>query len=1446
MKRTPILPVLLALFASAAGAAQYVPGLVQAKMPGCTDRETPVASHPTASFVPGTLATTVDLYTLVQNPYDGVSWSWDGNTTFAYAGQMFFEAGRVYRFAKYVDDTGYAIVGRAARLEHYGSGVPFVSGPWEPPETGWYDVDFRFGNGGGGAGAEGGVANGFRWNTNGVDSFTAETLTEEEGWHPFFDPGDATLLRAKRSDQGCFGASGFEVDGNDLLVDVAFRGVPAAGAALAAFWGASDGGTAPSLWAASATVAEGVPAGDSDQRVRLPGAAGARYVAFRLLGTLDGLTPLADWSVSFDLASAAPAFVLVCGDPGYTNLPFVVSAAAVGAAATSFAAALELAPTESFASGVRRVPLALSGLGSEVAVATGLPTNSVWYARVVATNDLGQTSATEPIGPLRTLLPGVPAVEIAPLYAGFSHTTWTVSTADFGVGAEGAALWLDVSKSGDFSDALSFGGVPAAAAPASAEIDANGLANGTVYAVRGRVVNDWGVEGFSAVSSATIREEPVEMREPGYVAGADAGEMVLSIEADDLEPGATYSVVLSVDGSSVRSWPGLSATGVFETAWRGAPGSAHRAEFTVASAYGGRTWSRSYPFSFVVGARNVPLATASAIADRVFRVGDRATVGDGTAAAVLGDGVATLSGQVVEMVHPGFTLLKAADGTEYGFGVYETPGGEGDVFLFDWSSGSHGWTAAPWTKLTDNSSRTYPNHADDVALIRNVSGDNYRYLTLPADAIALGQLVVGMTRHFTLNHASGTSSPLRFARTDGKPPAIYLSRPDPASTGELQFRFGEYDRSDGGNVVRATFEGPEMVLDFCGESPASKAYARKGQIHFAVARSRFDLGEGQTLRVRNGSRTTADANDFIGIRGLTGSGIHGPGTVELDGANFNCQLADPAPFTTFGRLRSVSGKGPFDAENNVSRFATRFNTIPAIPLEILSARCPTNLLAQSWLRNYWDNGVADAWLSPDVFLSGCNYEIVQNGAYAPGWDFWDATNVAEKATIRGHVGFYGPPAYGRDGHVNAEGVQQGRVTHHVRIDDLELADPWSTAQINGLNFNRGGGTNDIRGTFRIGNWEEHVRRPPGVDPADYDGHVYAIVPWMTVHCNDNSQVLTDTDWGQEQTFPGVREADGCVRLLKSQNNLGPQSLPERGANDNFYFYGKTGFGLGGADRTLFSLVYCTQEPRPPAPGDNFYIDSAGGHRLVSASGAMAITRQNKWLGQPVDMTRNGRIVLEGSPSYLHATSGLYFKTGATEGTDYNMCWVPLVAADDLVKGGAGSIGLAGDQRGIRGTLVVNGGELYLGYPAYKKNGYLYNYGHPINGWPMHGCATDCDFRVRAGAVLALASNGYRGVDSDGNEVDAPVVAWGAGNRHVLALERSGKAEGGVYAAEGVEGVFYEATFEDETGAVGWFERGTWGSSDSPAEHVDDVHFAGPGVVKVQHDRCVRPTLLILR
>ena len=265
MKRTAAALVLAA--ALPASAAIYVPGLVQAKLPGDRNLTAGIASHETASLVPGTLATTIDEHGEKENPYDGIRWTWSNTNTFAYAGSMFLEAGTTYRFAKYVDDSGDVWVGGTKIIENGGCNDTPV-GAYTPDSTGWYGIEARFGNGWSGAGAKG-VANGFCWNTNGVDSFTPGTLTEAEGWHPVFDPGDASLLRAKLSDESHVAVAAIEKDGDDLLVSVAFADVPMAGASLSAFWGSADGGDTAAFWEHAAdAVATGIAAGASPASAR--------------------------------------------------------------------------------------------------------------------------------------------------------------------------------------------------------------------------------------------------------------------------------------------------------------------------------------------------------------------------------------------------------------------------------------------------------------------------------------------------------------------------------------------------------------------------------------------------------------------------------------------------------------------------------------------------------------------------------------------------------------------------------------------------------------------------------------------------------------------------------------------------------------------------------------------------------------------------------------------------------------------------------------------------------------------------------------------------------------------------------------------------------------------------------------------------------------------------
>ena len=828
------------------------------------------------------------------------------------------------------------------------------------------------------------------------------------------------------------------------------------------------------------------------------------------------------------------------------------------------------------------------------------------------------------------------------------------------------------------------------------------------------------------------------------------------------------------------------------------------------------------------GAAGYELADSSAIAKKCYAVGDTVTITGGDADAVLGDYVATLSGSKLTMAHAGWTLLKDSSGTEYMFAVYEPPAEGGDVFLLELTANVN-WSAAAWTKVTQNSNRTYPNHADDVAVIVNPSV-GWGVLTIDGDGVTVGQVVEATFSSWSFSQASGRIVPLVFERTDGLAPRVALSRPTSTNTSRLNFRFG-YDGDNDANYLDISFRGEKLVFDFTGETTAKPDYRRTGATVFQIGRAKLRVGEGQTIRFENGSSFSGNT-DQVAILGRTMAEITGAGTVESAGvycdwnANNGYLRFHPAVFRELG-------EPPAAFERSFTSC-----TILGAPTQyaIESAYCTTNGRPMAKIELGWDgtstqptNNFTD---TPAISLQGgfIRFKTIGNT-----WsDTLFATNDIAKLTIKGQSGFQGT-SYGST-----------RVHHDVRIRDFTRADKWSTFEVRGFNCRRFGGNCDYLGTIRIDQWDDLAVAPEGVDEADYTTSVYSIIPWMTCSANDNGFEFGNTGWGTEQTFPGVTNGVLCLRQWNgSKNSGGNTTLATCGENDNFYWFNKSGFHLNGQDKTIFSLAYNMTETPKFAAGGNFYLDStASGATLTIKSGAVVMSRPGNWLGQPVDMKKNGKIKLLGAPSYIHAP-GINWNLAASADADNNMIWVPITAANDLVKAGGGFLGLAGEQRGIQDTIVVNAGVLSLGYPKYLGFGYLYN-NSEAKGWPMHGCATDCDFRIRGGAVLALASAGYKGVDSDGNEVDEPVLANGAGKQHTITLERSGSAVGGIYIAEGVAGTVYEALYEAENGKTVTFARGTWGSSESAADHVDDLHFSGPGVLKVLHDQLAHPLIIIVR
>ena len=166
MKNHALLIVLVCVLSHslpARGGTVYRPGLWQASLSGSANWTGDILSASNVERVPGTMMAEVTGST--NSPITGTTFTWGGNQTWGYAGQMYMRAGVTYHFYKYVDDNGNYVVDGTTILNNHTTYNAFAHASHTPTTSGWKDVDLRFGNGSGGAGRSGLFGAG--WNTNG-------------------------------------------------------------------------------------------------------------------------------------------------------------------------------------------------------------------------------------------------------------------------------------------------------------------------------------------------------------------------------------------------------------------------------------------------------------------------------------------------------------------------------------------------------------------------------------------------------------------------------------------------------------------------------------------------------------------------------------------------------------------------------------------------------------------------------------------------------------------------------------------------------------------------------------------------------------------------------------------------------------------------------------------------------------------------------------------------------------------------------------------------------------------------------------------------------------------------------------------------------------------------------------------------------------------------------
>ncbi len=301
------------------GHAVYRPGLVQARIPFPSEFGFPTAydgvpilasnllAHADASWLDRTLDVFKDgeHANSATNPVSGKTWPWlieHNHGVFAYEGEIFVEGGVEYSFYGR-SDTGEALVVDGETVVWQGVNRGWQYGPeihrrWTAPKTGWVPFNGWLWSWNGSYGIQWSEWS-LQYNLQGVvvtfldpedrlsdryDSLNS-WLEENRGltnvWQRFADTGAGTFLRTVTGERFTSVTNYSLAAQGGVSFDLAFENVPT-NATLVAFTGPADGFHDTNGWAYASAVLAEVPPSNSTATVTVSPAADATVLRFRL------------------------------------------------------------------------------------------------------------------------------------------------------------------------------------------------------------------------------------------------------------------------------------------------------------------------------------------------------------------------------------------------------------------------------------------------------------------------------------------------------------------------------------------------------------------------------------------------------------------------------------------------------------------------------------------------------------------------------------------------------------------------------------------------------------------------------------------------------------------------------------------------------------------------------------------------------------------------------------------------------------------------------------------------------------------------------------------------------------------------------------------------------------------------------------------------------------
>ena len=1437
-------------------ATTYIPGLAQAQFSGSSNvnLNNDILSADNLTYVAGPIMANTS-----NTAYDwlGKGWSWGNNRDFGYVGQMYMEKDVTYTFAKSIDDWTYIKIEDTVIIQNTAY-QNLTMGSYTPTETGWYDIEIRMGNGGGSAGLANGAKVGIAYNTVGNTSGD-DFKTLSNGWTALLDSGDASLLRFPYTEDSYIVKPNISVDGDDLDFSITLTNIPAEGGSVSVVYGSVNGNDQIQRW-------ENVVTYEVTENGTISGtiegaAASAAFVAMRAMGNQNTTTnPWVQWTTPASLKSEDPCFELVSSVVSYGYLSYNVNVLGIGADAESVSVKFELSTTEDFSEIFFEKDLAVSGFGSEPVVVENLTPSTVYYARAVGSNNLGVESVSNVVGPITTLT--ITPVELG---AEIQELGWdTISVycpiTTFGDGSEDVTLYIEASTDASFSEGATLVSEPFVVtgdAPTSSIVSISGLSGATPYFLRVRAINSWELVTLSEVIETSTISFPFESTDLNAVYSGSS--VTVSSTMISIVDGCTVSAVI-YDGATVVATfdsltmdaPEISATISLNN------GNTHNLKLEITGVIGGSSFTKVLTQAVANGnSSSYDFADPSAVYKKVFQLGDTASFLPilGGTYLVNGDGVAQIGadGMSFTTVNPGISFLEVRDPyngvtNRYDFFVAPKVLDTADIFMLE-VNGTVQWQNAAWTKLTSNTERTYPNASDDIAII--YYNGAWARVEIPAEGITVGSIIIRNGGNWNaIAGVDNANAVLTLDRTDGERPFVLIDNPQ--GGGQYAFGSGNGAKAAKQLKVKNDDEGWDFVFGapHTLDSPYFNninntihvyveglyLYIPKGQTFRIIDRSQFRYGgdpSRYSFRFEHGSTVSRTYERFE----TCGFGVEGEGTIEIiapgDAFTYSLRYTDFAGTVKYNGWNRYLATSYFVDPNAVIPFS------PNVAYEVNGGVSKADDLCDADLSTSSINRSSFVLLNANITTSLPQYENPPENFLAckyfrlnGGW-----LRLPKQDT---NLGVREPYVMRLDD-FRLRG--QGYIAKPANFDatrnyfsDLEITKftretPYDSFMVNGANVN-----NRIDfsryGVYIIPDLENYLVGTP--DEESEDTGVYQIIPWMVLGENDNGGNGNDIHgldvWVWQLRFATV--TNGVV--ARCTNNATDIYNAVEDAN---VVRAGVSFSLS-KDVTINSLIL-------EATGDC----KLNGYTLTIKSGALAFTRADNDVRVDVrDASKTaGTIVLgdESLPGYIHATC---FKSPSQ---GQHSLWASIIAPGGLVKCLPGRLFIFGDQTGVEDTLVVNGGNLWLGYPSWGvwANASAYDWqtiGNKMDSYPI-GCTMTSvsDFIVRAGAVLGLARDGTKLWTDEGTQSEEiyPLISGSA----AITLEDAGDAPARVAL-----GTTYDATapgtftcgklyINDES-----MPRGTWGSSESSAEFVDDFHFYGPGVLEVKRDDLRSATMILVK